>query len=101
MYKYRQIYKAENSDLCNKWIERINAGIIYFKFWKNLIEKNPEIAEFYSNQAENEEILDANQAIENAIEEEEKNENNGLKVASPEKNEKKSKKAKKKESVFI
>jgi hypothetical protein len=58
MYKYRQIYKAENEELCNKWIERINASIIYYKFWKHLIEKNSEIWEYYSKQSEVEELFD-------------------------------------------
>ena len=59
MYKSRQIYKADNEELCNKWIERINAAIIYHKFWKNLIEKNSEIWEYYSKQSEIEELFES------------------------------------------
>lgn len=63
MYKYRQIYKAENEDLCNKWIERINAAIIYYKFWKNLIDKNSEIWEYYSKQSEIEEMFEIGKTV--------------------------------------
>lgn len=83
MYKYRQIYKAENEELCNKWIERINASIIYYKFWKHLIEKNSEIWEYYSKQSEVEELFDVSRTSPlNDKKEEEKLENTNSNVNS-------------------
>jgi hypothetical protein len=58
-YQKRQVYRLNTLKACEKWIEVINAAIIYGKFWSSLIQKMPEIYDYYWNQKEElETILD-------------------------------------------
>lgn len=47
IYKQRQVYRTKNLKSCDKWIEIINASIIYNKFCINLVNKNEKVSEFF------------------------------------------------------
>ncbi len=69
-YKQRQVYRVKTLKACEKWIELINASIIYNKFWMGLVEKNSSILDYLYKQKE-EELL-----ISDIVIKEEKKENN-------------------------
>lgn len=47
-YEHRQVYRLKTEDSCNKWIEVLNAAIIYSKFFLTLLEKDAQVAEYFS-----------------------------------------------------
>lgn len=48
-YTQRQVYRLISDDCCDKWIECLNASIIYAKFfWRLLQENNFEITKYFS-----------------------------------------------------
>lgn len=48
-YEQRQVYRLINEQSCNKWIETLNAAIIYAKFfWKLMQESNNEVSKYFS-----------------------------------------------------
>lgn len=74
----RQVYRLDTLKACEKWIEVINSSIIYEKFWFSLIQKNPQIYDYYWNQKEEvESVLDIpeNSDKNNNQNQKEKNEN--------------------------
>lgn len=60
IYQKRQVYRLNTLKACEKWIEVINASIIYGKFWSALIEKNPELYDWYWSQKETQETIQDN-----------------------------------------
>ena len=40
VFSQRQIYRFKNKKICDIWVELINYSVVYFKFWKELINKN-------------------------------------------------------------
>lgn len=71
----RQVYRLDTLKACEKWIEVINSSIIYSKFWNSLIQKNPEIYNYYWNQKEElETILDVPDKADKANDEKNKKE---------------------------
>lgn len=47
-YEHRQVYRLKTEDSCNKWIEVLNAAIIYSKFFLTLLERDSQVAEYFS-----------------------------------------------------
>jgi len=63
-YKQRQLYRVKTQKACEKWIESINASIIYNKFWMGLVEKNSSILDYLYKQKEEELLISDIQIIE-------------------------------------
>lgn len=76
IYQKRQVYRLNTLKACEKWIEVINASIIYGKFWSALIEKNPEIYDWYWSQKETQETIEDKIEETNNILKNEENEEN-------------------------
>lgn len=48
-YEQRQVYRLISDESCIKWIETLNAAIIYSKFfWKLMQENNREVSKYFS-----------------------------------------------------
>lgn len=45
--KQRQVYRVKSLSACEKWVETINAAIIYSIYWNKIIKKTPKISEYY------------------------------------------------------
>jgi len=82
-YKQRQIYRVKSSKSCDMWIEKINAAIIYNKYWLLMCQKNPQASEYLLfNQGEESTSIPFSdkEKIENIIEKEAENKQNEEKV---------------------
>jgi len=48
-YEQRQVYRTVSDASCNKWIETLNAAIIYAKFfWRLMQENRHEVSKYFS-----------------------------------------------------
>lgn len=86
-YQRRQVYRLNTLKACEKWIEVINAAIIYGKFWSALIEKNPELYNYYWSQKEDlETIKDEKEDLGQTINNGKNNESNSNAIPELKKN---------------
>lgn len=86
IYEQRQVYRLISDESCNKWIETLNAAIIYAKFfWKLLQESNNEVTKYFSKLKEEVQFIEFEKSIDeeykqnqlNTIQNSKKNSMNG------------------------
>ena len=47
MNKSRDIYRVDNENTCDKWIEVINMAIIFYKFWNKVMSIEPKAMDYF------------------------------------------------------
>jgi len=97
IYQQRQVYRLTSEESCIKWIEVLNAAIIYTKFFMKIMENNLEVAQYFSKLKEETQYIDFDQKIDQIYKKPKQSNKNLNESANKKKEETKANKPEKKE----